>query len=68
MTIPTARLSRQATSSSSELENSETAFGATVLSARDLARTDLELRLNLVRSETRPTSEAGGVVTWRICG
>ena len=54
------RLSRQATdtSSSSELEHFETASGATVLGARDLARTDLDLLLNLVRSESPPTSEA----------
>ena len=44
--------------SSSELEHSKPASGAMERSARDLARMDLELLLNLVRSETRPTSEA----------
>ena len=43
---------------SSDVEHSKKASGAVDLSARDLARTDLELLLNLVRSETRPTSEA----------
>ena len=53
-----ARLSLQAsdTSSSSEHEHSRTTSGAVERSARDLARTVLELLLNLVRSEPRPTS------------
>ena len=42
----------------SELEHSETASGAMERSARDLEPMDLELLRNLVRSETRPTSEA----------
>ena len=55
-----ARLSLRAndTSSSSELEHAKTTSGALERSARDRARMDLELLLNLVRSETRPTSEA----------
>ena len=43
---------------SSELDHSEPTSGAMERSARDQARMDLELLLNLGRSETRPTSEA----------
>ena len=55
-----ARLSLRArdTSCSSEPELSKSTSGAMERSAWDLARMDLELLLNLVRSETRPTSEA----------
>ena len=55
-----ARLSLRVrdTSFSSELEHSESTSGATERSARDRAWMDLELLLNLVRSETRPASEA----------
>ena len=55
-----ARLSLRASdiTSSSELEHSKTASGLMERRARDLARMDLELPLNLVRAETRPTSNA----------
>ena len=55
-----ARLSLRASNiaSSSELDHSQPAPGAMERSARDPARMDLELLLNLVRSEIRPTSEA----------
>ena len=51
-------LSTSDTPSSSELEHSTSTFGVTEQSVRDLAQMDLELLLNLVRSEPRPTSEA----------
>ena len=44
--------------SPSEPELSKLASGTTERRARDLTRMDLELLLNLVRSETRPTSDA----------
>ena len=55
-----ARLSLRASdvTSSSAQEHSKPASGAMERTARDLARMDPELLLNLVRSETRPTSEA----------
>ena len=53
-----ARLSLwvSAITSSSELEHSKRDSNTMERRARDLARMDLELLLNLVRSETRPTS------------
>ena len=55
-----ARLSLRASNiaSWSELDHSQPAPGAMERSERDPARMDLELLLNLVRSEIRPTSEA----------
>ena len=54
-----ARLSLRAcdTSVSSELEHSRATSGAMERSAHDWARMDMERLLNLVRSQTRPTSE-----------
>ena len=55
---PRDSLSGQATSHPRPKKNSISTSDEMERSARDLTRTDLELLLNLVRSETRPCSEA----------